>query len=865
MNIAPLHSLSCSAALCFLTAGAGAQEADAREEQLFESEVAGFRIACPQEGWRILSAQDSGSGATVVLAGEEAIDEARITVQAVAAGPAFAPRSHVAALLRQVEGLEGYSELKEIERSIAGRVAPGIFTRMTHQGKDFRVRMYVLGAHEMRFEIRCYARAEVFERYGGDFDEALDSLVLTEPSGKHGDRIRLRKLAARCGSEVEWAEDWKTAARHAKRESKLVAVFVQSYPGFDLVDEPSIGPLMEPDVVALLQARFVAFRWSPGTPAAFRAPEVYGLGPSTFGQAVLLATPDGSIVRETFSMNPRAVYELLHGALAGHPGIAAAPEPPKRSPRDEGGIALAKEARWYLQAGDLERAAAALAEAEETAPNAAGVHRVRADWLRLQRRGEEALATLQKAKEYADPEELPFLLEDEAILLARLERTEEARELLESLPAESASPRALYWLGATQLRLRDAEQAAAVWQRLVDEHPDHRWAWRAAGRMLSPTFALGVGPRLSWPSERLLDSARPRVRGRVAMKDAGRAMGDAIAWLLADQREDGSWMSPSEMNRRKGDVDVFTQALTAIAGMALLRLEGNAEARAAAERATEHLLATWDHLQCVPESEKRSYLMDYWPWAYAYALRFFADCLDAGLGDAERLQSAMAGFVAELGERQKSGGGWSYFLSGRLEDSDQPADQSISFTTAAVLLGLLRAEEVGIEVPVGMRDAGLDCLEAMRAGTATFGYMLDHGSGTLSASGRAGSAGRGPVCALALYRGGREELDDLRRRMEIFAEHAEVFGREQGKALMHAGEAAQGSHYLMFDYANAADAMETLAATKHRPWRKAVLEQVLNARNADGSFTDNPLLGRSYTTAMAIVALQHLGVEPAVP
>ena len=82
--------------------------------------------------------------------------------------------------------------------------------------------------------------------------------------------------------------------------------------------------------------------------------------------------------------------------------------------------------------------------------------------------------------------------------------------------------------------------------------------------------------------------------------------------------------------------------------------------------------------------------------------------------------------------------------------------------------------------------------------------------------------------------------------------HRTSYARETGKSLMHAAPHGQGSHYLMFDYCCAAQAVATLPPDERRPYRTALLEILLRARTADGGFLDNPINGSHYAAGMAL-------------
>ena len=148
----------------------------------------------------------------------------------------------------------------------------------------------------------------------------------------------------------------------------------------------------------------------------------------------------------------------------------------------------------------------------------------------------------------------------------------------------------------------------------------------------------------------------------------------------------------------------------------------------------------------------------------------------------------------------------------------------------------------------------------MRSAPGVFEYMLapevrvPPGSTAVP-----GAAGRGAVCELALHLAGREDLDGVRAGLDVFVNGRATLSSELGKVLIHTGAHAQGSHYLLFDYATAALAVEALPKRERARYREQVLEELLRARTADGSFADNPTSrGVAFGAGMALVALDSL-------
>jgi hypothetical protein len=244
------------------------------------------------------------------------------------------------------------------------------------------------------------------------------------------------------------------------------------------------------------------------------------------------------------------------------------------------------------------------------------------------------------------------------------------------------------------------------------------------------------------------------------------------------------------------------------------------------------------------------HFMDYSVWARAAHLRLLA----------RRPHRPLAGeIVDDLKRLQRPGGGFSYYVTRDLEGKTRDT-QSISFVTAYAALALLDARRAGLAVTDDFLASVLDGLAAMRNPNNTFSYMKPPGVRAPDATREPGAAGRGPLCALTLLRGGRADLDLIRKTLAIFARHRGELGAQRRKALMHTGSDGQGSHYLMFDYATIAEAIAALPAAERGAHRKILLEEILACRLADGSYLDNPFLGRALGAALALTAFESLGV-----
>lgn len=677
----------------------------------------------------------------------------------------------------------------------------------------------------------------------------------------------LRERAALCGSEVRWAANWEDAATQAKSERKLILVAFQNYPGFEIGDLPSIGPFMDPDIIALTNARFVPLRFRLGMEAPFTDPAIYGTSPTSFGIALMLAKPDGEILRETFSLESTVVNEFLRAGLRGHPGLAG-PPPLAKEPRQPQAERALAEAAWMLDCGELDEAESLLEDCAE-AGGALRLPLARADLLRLRRDYRGALDALAAAP--AEPAIHAEMAEAQAWLHAALGELEAAQSALDRAGTKEPARRFLH--AALMLARGEKEPGSAALRAIALEEPSTRWSWLAAAAVTNPAFPLQEKWNLAPPTAEQIALGLPQQPGPLKVKEAPRAHAEAVQWLLDNQRADGSWAHPFEIGAAAGD-DPSPVGLgaTALAGIALAREARQADAgasgtsakrakvlQAAAGRSLDYLSAHAAALRARAVAAPEI-MMDYSVWSHPYALLLAAECLPDKIGAEGPARAMAADAIAALAAKQKTGGGWSYYLSGTVAGSAQPLEVSMSFTTAAVLNALLRAPASGMEVAPEVIVEAIACLEKMRREDGAFLYMVEHTSNYPVGGTPGDAAGRGPACSLTLLRAGRTDLNAVRARLQLFVEHLPELAREQGKAMMHCGPEAQGSHYLLFDYMYAAEAVAALPAAERAEFRAPLLEAILSARNADGSFVDNPQIGRSAGTAMAVIALLALEV-----
>jgi len=839
--------LLCLAALALTASAAlGAQESD----DLQRDEVYGFEARRPSADWDWRKGeQDSEAKRHLQLALPGAAGlRARVGVQAAQHPSATGAADQREAYRTALAAESSVREVEDVTAVIDGQDCLGLILVATYGGRDYRVR-YAFCVYDDRLYVleHLYDTSEAYELIP-QVESFWNEFQFLEVARDDADE-ELRQLAERCGSEVAFASSWAEAAERARTEGKRVLVFVHLLPGFDVEDPWLSGPLMEPEIIALVNQRYVALRYRRGLGAPFEEQDVYGLSGSTFGNAVLIVDAEGSVLSD-------ARADLDHALRT---ELASRPRGSERRTSPDGRDPLVT-ARWLVEGGEFERARKLLRSHTSASAALLEAEMARRDhdmdgWEAALTGAERAIDAAQHAA--------PLAFERAAQLVARGESAAAVSALValvESWPTAPEALEARYWLGALAFAERDSEGARELWESLCADAPESRWAWLAAASLRSTAFAVNSGATLSWPTAEALAAFRPAAPKPVPPRGARRAHAEALAALLELQRSDGAWICAGEATNELDDdkPDNLSQAISALATRALLPHIGDDTARTAATAGLEQVISQLERDLALDAPIR---FMDYTVWNRASQVRLLADCLVLEFGERERVAQALDAALLDLRARQHpTGGGWSYFVSGSLEGSDNPMTQSISFTTAWVVLALADAAAAGAAMPEGLVEDSVSCLERMRDGEDAFVYMLHHGNerqgrGTKAPS----SAGRMPLCVLALLKHGKADLDELRHALELFTTYRAGLAWQVGRALMHAGPHAEGSHWVLFDYATAAEALRELPLKERGEHRAPLLELLLEARRADGTFLDNPLIGRDFGTAMAVRTLEDLG------
>ena len=670
---------------------------------------------------------------------------------------------------------------------------------------------------------------------------------------------KLERLARRCASELDWAPSWSVAAERARDEGRLVLVYLRAYPGFQMSNDTLVTVFMDRDLEPLIQRRYVPFVYRKGMAAPFASPDAYGMSATTFGEALLLVSPDGEVRREIAASSLHAsILDFLLAGLEEAPSMGLVDDEQVDDELVDSEPVGAAQATFEAGRECLLRGEHARAERVAELLSGWRAAWLKGSLLRRERRGEAALAAFDAALRDCDDCARGSLALERAQVLLGLDRVEAAVEALapwlESGGALAAEAGVM--TGLIQLSRAEREAARESWMGVVEQGEESRWAWMAAAFLRSTALEYAPAFSLAWPRESALRAQRQAAPEPWAPGREREARAGALEYLLASQSARGDWLCAADARGGEDRPRPLSLAVSAICTEALLPERGQARVEAALRAALPRLLASWRESQRQPAP---SLFMDYSVWSDAYLLSCLGSCVLAGFGEADELRGAMAQVVADLARRQKSGGGWSYYLTSDLKSSADPYDISMSFTTAAILLGLWRAQEAEVALPEALLERALACLERMRNPNGTYTYMVSHADESLGRDLReGGAAGRGPACALALHLFGRCDLDELRLVLDMFARQRAGLAHERRKSLMHCGPEGQGSHYVFFDYMTAAAAIARLPAGERGEWRRMLTAEILAARNVDGSFVGNTMIGATFGTAAAALGLQWL-------
>jgi hypothetical protein len=234
-------------------------------------------------------------------------------------------------------------------------------------------------------------------------------------------------------------------------------------------------------------------------------------------------------------------------------------------------------------------------------------------------------------------------------------------------------------------------------------------------------------------------------------------------------------------------------------------------------------------------------------WQLTYALHLELALLRDGEPAASKAR--IAKLLAALGEIEQDGG-WTY--SAR-------SNRRHTFNTAPILILLREAKRLRVEVDDAMIRRATAFLEANRVANRSlfhYGTTMEHLTRPDDPKAESSSCMRGPLCELALHDGSEASARRVAAALGIFFEHVEGV---RSTARIHESwvefDTFQDSYRYYFGTWYAARAIRLLPRAD---LARKLEARILRDQEIDGSFVDSQMVGKTSSTALALLTLAEL-------
>lgn len=341
-----------------------------------------------------------------------------------------------------------------------------------------------------------------------------------------------------------------------------------------------------------------------------------------------------------------------------------------------------------------------------------------------------------------------------------------------------------------------------------------------------------------------------------------------VAFLLADQNENGSWGSPRQTKGLNiyapvpGAHHAFRCAVTAMAVSALIesgRADTDTATRESLERGETFLLEE------LPKARRAVGDAIYNVWTHGYGLQALVRMHERAVAAedtdrADKIRRVMEMQVDRLVRYESIDGGWGYYDF--RAQTKRPSSSSISFTTATMLVAFHEAENrvEGFDVPDDLVERAVAAINRQRKPDNSYmygEYLKMRPMYSINRPG--GSLGRSQACNIALRIWGDktvtdavlvEWLDRLRDRNGWLS-----IGRK--RPIPHESWFAVAGYFYYYGHYYAALCVEDLPPKKANPQKQQLAGILLPLQEKDGSWWDYPFYSyhQPYGTAFAVMTL----------
>jgi hypothetical protein len=335
-----------------------------------------------------------------------------------------------------------------------------------------------------------------------------------------------------------------------------------------------------------------------------------------------------------------------------------------------------------------------------------------------------------------------------------------------------------------------------------------------------------------------------------------------VDFLVANQNKNGSWGGPTLRGGLEiyapvpGAFQAYQCAVTAMSISALIETGGDRPGvRKAIERGEVWLMHD------LPRLRRSDTDTLYNIWSNIYGIQAFVR-MHQRLPDPER-RARLAVLIREqidfLIRFESVDKGWGYY-DFRI-GSQRPATDSTSFMTAAALVALREAKDIGIEVPDKLIKGAVDSIHRQRKPDFSYlygeylKYMPQH---PINLPG--GSLGRSQACNLALRLWGDDKVTDQIMKTwldRLFARNGWLdMGRK--KPIPHESFFAVAGYFFYFGHYYAGLSFAQLPSEDRPFYQDHMADLLLKLQSDDGSWWDFPLYNyhQAYGTSFALMTLK---------
>ena len=275
-------------------------------------------------------------------------------------------------------------------------------------------------------------------------------------------------------------------------------------------------------------------------------------------------------------------------------------------------------------------------------------------------------------------------------------------------------------------------------------------------------------------------------------------------------------------------------AVTAIAARGILEWRDVAD-KAKADRALKRAIAYMKDASNLNPQDKDEYI-----WAFVYRINFFARLIELDPQMKKEHLPFLQELVATTEKQQLKTGAYRH-------------EYAAAFTSASVLHSLFVASESGADVAMPkLKAATKSILGARVEKTGAYGYGTRASRRTRVEA----SAGRMPLCELALYLGGASSSKKLKSAVKkSFDNHANFETARNYDDHMRSLFAI-GGFFFWYDMHGRAEAINRLSGKAASDFKNKMRQIVYSINEADGGWIDSHEVGKSYGTGMALTVLK---------